>query len=500
MQKIWRLLLTATGCVVLTISYGQQVDSAAGKIVRFPSRLLSRLQAKTARLNGELTAQTTQYLQQQSRREEGLRQRLSTVDPAGARQLFGGNAQTYQALTQRIKTDTGRRGQSFGGSYPAYLDSVQGSVKFLQQNPQLLQSASPGQLARLQATGTQLQTLQAKMNDADAAKAFVQQRSRQIGQYLAQHGSVQGILGGSYAGINKATYYYGQQLRQYKEMWSNPDELEQRALALLNRLPAFQIFMKENSMLGGLFHLPGNYSSPQAISGLQTKTQVAELVHGQVSAAGAAGAAGGAGAAGAGEAALQGSLQSAESSLDTYKSKLSQLGSGNGDMDLPGFQPNAQKTKTLWKRLEYGADFQTTHTDYYFPMVTDLGLSLGYKLGHSNIVGVGASFKLGWGNGIQHIAFTGQGVGLRSFLQVHIKGSISATGGFEYNYTTPFTNYQQLRQIEYWTRSGLIGVTKTISLKSRVFKKTSVSLLWDFLSYQQIPQTQPFLFRLGYTF
>src|SRR6202000_766808 len=121
--------------------------------------------------------------------------------------------------------------------------------------------------------------------------------------------------------------------------------------------------------------------TPQAVAGLQTKDQVAQLVNGQ---------AGGDG----GQAALQGQLQSAESQLDTYKSKLSQLGAGNGNMDMPDFKPNDQKTKTFWKRIQYGANFQTSRNNYYFPTVTDFGFSLGYKLGHNNIIGVGASYKL----------------------------------------------------------------------------------------------------------
>jgi hypothetical protein len=197
---------------------------------------------------------------------------------------------------------------------------------------------------------------------------------------------------------------------------------------------------------------------------------------------------------------FQSKLQSAQSQLNSYKNKLSQLGAGATPGDVPDFRPNDQKTKTLWHRLEYGANFQTTHTNYYYPIVTDLGLSLGYRLGHGRVVGVGASYKMGWGSGINHIALSSQGVGLRSFLQVPIKGSFSATGGFEYNYTTPFTSYQQLKQLQYWTKSGLVGVTKTISMKSRVFKKTQLQLLWDFLSYQQVPKTQPLLFRIGYNF
>src|SRR5262249_6706267 len=160
----------------------------------------------------------------------------------------------------------------------------------------------------------------------------------------------------------------------------------------------------------------------------------------------------------------------------------SSLGAGNGDVEMPDFKPNDQRSKTFLKRLEYGANFQTTRNNYMFPTVTDFGASVGYKLGHGNIVGVGASYKLGWGNGIQHVHFSNGGVGLRSFLQVKLKGTFSASGGFEYNYTTPFTAFQQLRQLEYWTKSGLVGVTKTVSMKSSVFKKTTLSLLWDFLS------------------
>ena len=85
-------------------------------------------------------------------------------------------------------------------------------------------------------------------------------------------------------------------------------------------------------------------------------------------------------------------------------------------------------------------------------------------------------------------------------IDVAIKGSFSATGGFEYNYTTPFASYQDLRVWNDWTKSGLIGVTKTVSMKNRFFKKTNVQLLWDFLSYQQVPRTQPILFRVGYNF
>jgi len=331
--------------------------------------------------------------------------------------------------------------------------------------------------------------LQAKMQDAEQIKEYIRQRKQQISQYIHQHANLAGLVGKDYQGFNRDVYYYSQQVREYKEMLNDPDKMTKEALTLLNKLPAFQAFMKQNSQLAGLFNLPANYGSTASLAGLQTRDQVAALINQQV-------AAGGAG----GQAALQANLQSAQSQLDGYKDKLSKLGAGSGDIDMPNFKPNDQKTKSFWRRLEYGTNFQTTRNNYFFPTVSDFGLSVGYKLTDRSTIGVGLSYKLGWGNGIQHIAFSSQGAGLRSFIEIKIKGSFSASGGMELNHTTPFARFQQLRNWEDWTKSGLIGVTKTVSMKSRVFKKTKVQLLWDFLSYQQVPRTQAVIFRIGYTF
>jgi len=335
----------------------------------------------------------------------------------------------------------------------------------------------------------QLKTLEAKMQDADQIKEYVRQRKQEIGQYVLQHANAVRIFGKDYQAMNQDLYYYSQRVREYRAMLNEPDKLEKEALALLNKLPAWQAFMKQNSQLAGLFNLPANYGSPQTLAGLQTRDQVAALIQRQVAAAGSGGGA-----------ALQANIQSAQSQLQGYKERLQHLGEGSGDIDIPDFKPNDQKTKTFWKRLEYGANFQTTRNNYAFPTVSDLGLSLGYKLSDRSTMGLGASYKLGWGNGIQHIAFSSAGAGVRSFVDVKIKGSWYASGGLEYNYARPFSSFQRLYQWNEWTKSGLIGVSKTVTVKSRVFKKTKVQLLWDFLSYRQIPRTQAVIFRIGYNF
>ncbi|HEY4206734.1 MAG TPA: hypothetical protein VGM31_07980 [Puia sp.] len=462
-----------------TLSYAcfaQEEPDKADAVVNFPSHFFSRIEKKTANLDEQLTRQSQKYLERMQRREQRLYKKLYKVDSNGAKSLFAGASDRYAALGQKLAGDTGGVSLHLSGEYQPYTDSLQGMLKFV-KTPQAAGALS------------QLKSLEGKMQDADQIKLYIQQRKQQISQYIQHHTNLAGLLGKDNQGMNQELYYYSQQVRQYKAMLNDPDKLEKQALAIMSKLPAFQSFMKQQSQLAGLFNPPANYGDPGNLSGLQTRDQVAALISQQVSGGGSGGAA-----------ALQANLQSAQSQLDGYKSKLSQLGGGSGDIGMPDFKPNDQKTKTFWKRLEYGTNFQTTRDNYYFPTTSDFGLSVGYKLTDKSTIGIGASYKLGWGNGIQHIAFSSQGVGLRSFVDIVLKGSFSASGGFEYNYATPFASYQQLREIENWTKSGLIGISKTVSLKSRVFKKTKVQLLWDFLSYQQVPKTQAVLFRINYNF
>jgi hypothetical protein len=107
---------------------------------------------------------------------------------------------------------------------------------------------------------------------------------------------------------------------------------------------------------------------------------------------------------------------------------------------------------------------------------------------------------MGWGKDIKNISITSEGAGLRSFMDMKIKGSFYASGGFEYNYQPLIDSVSTAGGIKAnsWKQSGLVGVSKVISIKSKFFKKTKMQLLWDFLSYQQVPRTQPVKFRIGY--
>ncbi len=252
--------------------------------------------------------------------------------------------------------------------------------------------------------------------------------------------------------------------------------------------------MRKNSLLASLMPIPsgtpgGNSSAQAGFAALQTRAQVNALIQQ---------AAGGPSA----SPRLQQNIQDAQGQLSALRNKLSQLtGKGGNELDMPDFKLNAQKTKSFFQRLEYGTNIQSQKANSFFPVTSDIGLSVGYRLNDKSIIGVGASYKLGWGKGgFDNIRFTSEGVGLRTFIDWKLKGSLWISGGYEQNYRTAFNDIAQLRDQRAWQQSGLVGISKVVSLNTKFLKQTKLQLLWDFLSQQQVPRTQPILFRIGYSF
>jgi hypothetical protein len=489
------LCLFTTNCISQDNQHNlPQQQDVVDKSIDYPSRFLDGIQSKTSSLDKLLCRQTQKYLERMSRREARLQKKLYKIDSSSAKRLFNNSNGQYASLARQLKADTGSSTMVLKGEYLPNTDTLKTSLSFLQQNPKYISSGenalSPQMQAKLQQSISELQALQAKMQNADQVSEYMQARKEQINQYISQYTNLSPGLLKEYQGMKQDVYYYSQQVKEYKESLNDPDKLAQKAIAVLNKLPVFQQFMKSNSQLAALFSQSGNMGTPAALIGLQTRDQMQQILQGQV-------ASGGPDALGA----MQNSFESAQTQLNQLRNKLSELGqSGGGSAGMPDFKPNPEKTHSFLKRLEIGTNLQTIQSSQFYPTLTDLGLSIGYKLNNTSTIGIGGSLKIGWGSDIQHIAISWNGAGIRSFLDIKLKGSISATGGLEYNYTSPISSFHDIDHLSYWTPSGLIGVTKTISVKSKAFKKTKLQLLWDFLSYQQIPRRTPILFRVGYTF
>ena len=184
--------------------------------------------------------------------------------------------------------------------------------------------------------------------------------------------------------------------------------------------------------------------------------------------------------------------------MTSLQSTLSKYGAGGQDIDMPDFKPNSQKTKTFLRRVEYGFNAQFTRSSTLYPATGNLALTLGYKINDKSSAGVGLSYNLGLGSGWNNIAFSSQGIGLRSYLDWKIKGTWYVAGGYELNHLTPFNKLDQLYHWEVWQPSALIGLEKKYHISGKV--QGVLQLLFDALYKQEIPQGQAIRFRVGYNF
>lgn len=157
--------------------------------------------------------------------------------------------------------------------------------------------------------------------------------------------------------------------------------------------------------------------------------------------------------------------------------------------------------KKLKNKVEYSFNLQSLQNTPFWPMTSDLSANIGYRLNSSGVIGIGISSKIGWGNSIQNIRITQEGFGIRLLIDYKIKSSFYMSGGFELNHqpVKDLENVPDKDILPFFSQSGLIGISKIVSINHKFFKKTKVQVFWDFLSYRQIPATSPVKFRIGYT-
>lgn len=399
---------------------------------------------------------------------------LKGKDSLLAKKNLGELKEKYGALKDKLKNSELVKARQ----YLPKLDSLNTALKFLNAN---------GMGDKVKDALAKTELLKNKFQQAEEIKKFIKQRREQLKEKLENLDMVRQLRQ-----INKQVYYYASQIKEYKEMLNDPTRIEKKALEILSKTRWFQEFFRKNSMLASLFRIddPANPASMASIAGLQTQAQVQGLIQQRIRSVGPNGAQ-----------LFQQQIASAQGQLRSLQSRIiSKGGSSSEDIMPEGFKPNAQKTKSFLQRLEYGTNLQSQKGNSYFPNSSDLAFSLGYKLNDKSEIGIGASYKLGLGRGWNNIRFTNEGIGLRSYVDWKIKGGLWISGGYEMNYRSSFGRIDALKDLNSWQQSGLLGLSKTVPIKSKFFKKTKVQALWDMLANKNKPRTQAVIFRVGYSF
>lgn len=459
-----------------------QIDSTLEAIDKLSIKYLRTVDSKIEKYSTRITKKTEKTLTKLSHWENKIQGLLKKVSPETEQRLFGNNEVTFTSLLRKIKEGEGIM-LSYRAQYNAYSDDVTTNLKYLADQKELLDS---GLIKKAKATSNKMKELAKEEDKNEALQQFIKERKKQLIEQAVAHIGKSKYL----KKINKEAYYYVETVKNYKELFADSKKTEETVKSILNKIPAFQKFKQKNSQLASLFGQPGDVGTTASMAGLQTRQGVQGMIQERI-------ASGGPNA----MEQVQQSIQEAQSQLTQLKDKLLKNilpGQGTGEGQLPDFKPNMQKTKTLLQRLEYGFNLQFAKNNTLLPTTSDIALSVGYKMNDKSIVGVGAAYKLGMGN-IRNIHFSHEGIGLRSFIDWKLKKQFFISGGYELNHNAQFQNVAQLKNYNAWQRSALIGITKKLKIKTKYFKATNIQLLYDFLSNQHKPVSQPVLFRVGYS-
>jgi len=410
------------------------------------------------------------------RQEKKLCKKLSKSDTAAATRIFDHSIDSLGAVRNNLRGKTGKYTSTVSGAaYYGYLDTLQGTLKFL--------GATNGSAATARLAGQSLQKvqqLQAQLGYADQVKSYLRQRRQQLKQQLSAYPGFSKDL----QGISKTAYYYSAQIKGYKKAFQDRKKAEAQAMETLKQIPAYNDFLKKHSQLAGLFNLSANGNPAQSLEGLQTRSQVEELIQQRL----------GGGDPNA-QAAVSQQLSQARERFNELKDKFP---NADNAADMPDFTPNEMKSKSFLQRLEFGGNLQFQRSSQYFPSTSDIAGQVAYQFHKNGSAGIGTAYKLGMGTGFNNICFSHQGVGLRSFLDWKLKGTFYINGGFEQNYNSQLLNEEQLRNFDNWQGSALIGISKKYKVNSRL--KGNIILLYDFLHNRHFPRTDPIKVRIGYNF
>lgn len=507
------MLLRLTFLLLLLCSrilHAQQPDTAvkAAAIPALPVNYLATVSAKTEKYYTSITTKTEKTLTKLSKWEAKIKTILEKTSPETTQRLFGNNQLTFAALLQKYKEGKAAA-DNYKGKYDEYRDKVTTSLRYVRDSAERFKSL------RFNSSGVEVDSSQrrsqapistavqkiTKLNEqvrqTEAVEEFIKERKKQLMQQALQYIGKSKYL----QKINKESYYYIETLRNYKEIFSDPKKTEELAVKLLQKIPGFDAFMRKNSILASLFRLPQTPSEGgglNSLPGLQTRASVNNLIQQQLSAGGPNA-----------QQQFQQSMQAAQSQLNELKNKIIKGGGSNSNDNIAeGFKPNDQRSKTFWQKWELGMNIQSSRGTSIYPVSSDLGLSAGFRPHNKFVAGVGFAGRIGWGRDIRHISLSYSGISARSFAEWKLKGSFHAAAGFEMNYRPEIRRLELLKDYSAWQRSGLVGISKVLSLSSPrrgrsgggFFKKTKLQLLWDFMSYQQVPRTQPVLVRVGYSF
>lgn len=462
------------------------------KVTQFPEKGLRAIKDRYSKLSGSINWSSTRAIKDFKKTEEKLFTKVCKRDSSLAEEIFGDIEYRYNSCFSSLQSFD-HQTEFYSNEYNANLDTLQTALKFLQEKSLFQGVLSLSGKSQVKEVYSEIQDVQDQLQKAQSIQMMFLKQQRLLKEKLSHILSNKDLVN-----LYRTAYYFQQKISEYQVQSTMREKVEEKIIAEIRDLPVFKEFMEKHSYFSKLFPNPNNLQPETAFTGLQTISSVQnevkskyELDPGSITNT------------------LNGQssnsnllqnlpIEEIREKIKSVKDNLNKAGVDvtNSDLTIPDFKPNELKTKSFLKRLEYGISIQSQRSRSYLPASSDIALTAGYKISGNSILGLGVSYKLGWGDGgFNNLHLTSEGIGARSYVDIKVKGNFWATGGYEMNYLKTIGRYEVLKNFSNWQRSGLLGITKKYKAGK---KENKIQLLWDFLSYNQIPRSQALQFRMGF--
>jgi hypothetical protein len=383
--------------ILLYTASQAQVDTSLYNKAIYASKFLSTVNEKLSKFNHKLNRRSEKTLATFHKAELRLINKMFAKDSLLAKAHLAEANRKYDELKSTIiQTAT----TAMEGEYNPYIDTVQTFLHLVDKNKNAFPDLTTKQLDNAK---KYLATAQAKLRYSDDIKKYLSTQKEALRNAAKQLNIVT-----KFKQLEKTAYYYNEYVKEYSTVLKDKKKIEKKLMGLLMNNNKVKDFFAKNSMLASLFRIPDangvDMSNMPMLAGVQTRANINALISQRASTGGPNAAT-----------AIRTQIQNAKSELDKLKTKLQQYGTTTDADGQPlGFKPNTQKTKPFFKKLEYGANIQSLKGSNGFPAISDLAVSLGYKLNDKSVFSVGGSYKLGLGQGWDKIKLSSQGISLRS--------------------------------------------------------------------------------------
>jgi hypothetical protein len=437
-------------------------------------KYIQSVSKKAVTYENVLTKKAEKSLRKMKREEMKFCDKVSKIDSLEGQNILKGSFSKYEEFEKKLKLKASKVSHNGRGSSIQYLDTLKGTLDFLSLNS----NSSSSLDKNLVVARENVESLKNRFDQLQQLQEFLKQRRAYLMQRAGKIGLAKRLKK-----LNKEVFYYTQTLKSYKEVLSSPKRVEKVALGLLKKIPAFKNFIAINSQFSNRFTSPVDVPAQVSLVGLQSRFSTQQAIRQNYP--------------GSAQTAnfVQKQMQLSNNQLSALKNKFTLSDAFGNPAEAPDFKPNMQKTKPFLKRFEYGFNVQFGAINNFLPAMADLALSIGYKVTDTKIIGIGVSYKLGLGKGINDIQFSNQGYTLRSFIDWKLKGRIYLSGGYEKLYLSKI-NETTGHNFGKWQESGLIGLSKKYKISKKL--NGTLQLYYDFLSEKSIPRRQPIVFRTGW--